>query len=61
MKKSILDQFASDAINAPVAITGGCGGKKTKGHKSKGGSKSGSKGGSKGKSHGSKGGCGCKK
>jgi hypothetical protein len=23
MKKSILEQFASDAINAPVAVTGG--------------------------------------
>ena len=29
MKKSILDQFASDAINAPAAVTGG-GGKKGK-------------------------------
>jgi hypothetical protein len=26
MKKSILDQFAADAINAPVAVTGGGGG-----------------------------------
>lgn len=34
MKKSILDQFASDAINAPVAITGG-GGKCGKSKKSK--------------------------
>ena len=44
MKKSILDQFAADAINAPAVITGGCGkggsgkshkSKKTKTHKSK--------------------------
>jgi hypothetical protein len=25
MKKSILDQFASDAISAPAAVTGGTG------------------------------------
>jgi hypothetical protein len=31
MKKSILDQFASDAINAPAAVTGGGG---EKNHKS---------------------------
>lgn len=43
MKKSILEQFASDAINAPAAVTGGCG----KGRKS-GSGKSGS-----GKSRGS--------
>ena len=37
MKKSILDQFASDAINAPAAVTGGSGkgGGKSKGGKSK--------------------------
>jgi hypothetical protein len=37
MKKSILDQFAADAINAPVGITGGGGkcGKKSKSSKSK--------------------------
>ena len=28
MKKSILEQFASDAINAPAAVTGGWGGSK---------------------------------
>lgn len=48
MKKSILDQFASDAINAPAAVTGG-GGKKGK----SGGGKSGG-----GKSHGGKSGSG---
>jgi len=37
MKKSILDQFAADAINAPVAVTGGDGssGSKPKGSKQK--------------------------
>jgi hypothetical protein len=30
MKKGILDQFAADAINAPVAVTGGGGGKGSK-------------------------------
>jgi hypothetical protein len=30
-KKSILDQFASDAINAPEAVTGGGGNQKSKG------------------------------
>ena len=37
MKKiSILDQFASDAINAPAVVTGGGGGKaKSTKHKSK--------------------------
>ncbi len=65
MKKSILDQFASDAINAPAAVTGG-GGKKGKKSKS-GSSKSGKSGSSKSggsKSGGSKSGsgggnCGC--
>jgi hypothetical protein len=46
MKKSILEQFAADAINAPVAITGGTGKcvKKTGSHRSakSRGSKSGS-------------------
>ena len=37
MKKSILDQFAADAINAPVAVTGGggCGKKSKKSHSKK--------------------------
>ena len=35
MKKSILDQFASDAINAPAAVTGGGGKGKSKSKKSK--------------------------
>jgi hypothetical protein len=30
MKKSIIDQFAADAINAPVAVTGGGGQKESK-------------------------------
>jgi hypothetical protein len=30
MNKSILDQFAADTINAPVAVTGGGGGKGSK-------------------------------
>lgn len=36
MKKSILDQFAADAISAPAVVTGGCGkGGSGKSHKSK--------------------------
>jgi hypothetical protein len=42
MKKSILDQFASDAINSPAVVTGGTGcgakpksGKSHKSHKAK--------------------------
>ena len=45
MKTSILDQFAADALRAPVAVTGG-GGKVIKG--------SGKSGGGSRKSHGSK-------
>ena len=63
MKKSILDQFASDAINAPAAVTGG-GGKKGKSGSGK--SKSGKSGSGKSKSSKSKssksrsgGGCCC--
>jgi hypothetical protein len=63
MKKSILDQFASDAINAPAAVTGG-GGKKGKSGSGKSGSgKSGSGKSGSGKSGGSKSSkgrsCGC--
>jgi hypothetical protein len=45
MKKSILDQFASDAINAPAAVTGG--GNQGNGSKGSKGSKQSNRGQSK--------------
>ena len=60
MKNSIIEKFASDAINAPATVTGGggkCGGKSGGSNKKSGGSKNKS-GGSKNKSGSSKSGGG---
>ena len=61
MKISILDQFAADAINAPAAVTGGSGKKKSskKSRKSSKKSKKSKKSKSSKKSHSHGGNCGC--
>ena len=65
MKKSILEQFANDIINAPAAITGGSGkgggGKQTKlgSKKSRAGKSGSSKSGLRKSGSSKSGGCSC--